>query len=56
MAYSRTEQKVISILFTKGDRQVKYLDNVKHYLAPLYKIFVGKDQFYPAYNGYVASV
>ncbi|CAD8123997.1 unnamed protein product [Paramecium sonneborni] len=56
MAYSREQKKVLSILFTKGDRQVKYIDEVNHYLAPLYKIFLGKDQFYPAYNGYIANV
>ena len=24
-------------------------------MAPFYRVFVGKDQFYPAYNGFVAD-
>lgn len=42
-------------MFKDGKLDLKF-PNTNHYLVPVLRILIGKDQFYPAFNGYIADV
>ncbi|CAD8162366.1 unnamed protein product [Paramecium octaurelia] len=49
-----TRQASGSIIFKDEKIDLKF-ENVNHYLVPVFRIFIGKDQFYPGFNGYIAD-
>ncbi|KAM3142433.1 hypothetical protein pb186bvf_005335 [Paramecium bursaria] len=52
-AYNRSKRLAYSTIWYKDRKQEKTFGKVNHFLAPYYKVSVGKDQFYPAYNCYL---
>lgn len=53
--YSREKREAYAAIHFKSGKIDRVMKDINHYLAPVYRIFVGKDQFYPAWNGYVGN-
>ncbi|CAD8140693.1 unnamed protein product [Paramecium octaurelia] len=54
--YTKQQQKAYSyVKWTDGEDSLKY-DNVNHYFAPQFFVFVGRDKHFPGFSGKLAYV
>ncbi|CAK59383.1 unnamed protein product (macronuclear) [Paramecium tetraurelia] len=54
--YNRETRQAYGSIIFKDDKLDLKFENVNHYLVPVFRIFIGKDKFYPAFNGYIADL
>jgi len=55
-AYSRIERKASGYVQFNGRKEVVEFPSMNHYLAKFLYLNVGKDRFYPAWNGNIGKL
>lgn len=53
--YSRKERRAAGFVQFEGRKEEVNFPDTNHFLNRNYYIYIGKDKFYPAYNGKIAS-
>ncbi|CAD8193826.1 unnamed protein product [Paramecium pentaurelia] len=54
--YNREIRQAYGQIIFKDEKMNLKFQNINHYLVPIFRIFIGNDQFYSGFNGYIADV